>query len=72
MNSLENLQLASPMITGGSIFDANIVASSTNVLTLASHSIINLGQYSITASELANKLQLLDRLIAEYLPEELL
>ena len=44
----------------------------SNTFTITEDTIIQLGDYNITARELANKLQLLDKLIKEHLPEEVL
>lgn len=72
MNQLSDITLVNSTIQGGTIYSANTINDSYSVITFSQTSVINLGSMTITAGDLAKKLQLLDRIIADYYPEELI
>ena len=72
MNQLSDITLVNSTIQGGTIYGANTINDSYSVMTFSQTSVINLGSMTITAGDLAKKLQLLDRIIADYCPEELI
>ena len=71
MNQLPNISVQDYSLYHVDITDA-LIPNPITTLRLSNNSIIELGTYSIRADELVEKLHLLDRLITEYLPEELI
>lgn len=78
MNQLNNISLASatmsyPTISGGTFNSVDHIGTSAMAsVNLSPDCTIHIGDHKITAAELSTKLRLLDRLIAHYLPEELI
>lgn len=78
MNELSNIRFTNctldyPLISGGSINAIdNFSTSSYATFRLDDTSVVFIGDYTISGATLRKKLELLDRLIEQYLPEELI
>ena len=65
---INNCSINFPKIGYPNILDGIV----ENTFTIQSQTIIQIGNYNTTAEDLAVKLELLDKLIKEHLPEEVL